>query len=73
LPSFPHSIFVSAQNDGGRQGVIMKKASVVILNGCEGSAAAMRKLVRCYQRNSFLLCLTVPFPIFATAFNDRER
>ena len=47
LPSFPHGIFVSAQNDGGRQGVI----SVI----------------------DFLLCLTVLFPIFDTAFNDRER
>ncbi|WP_454949896.1 hypothetical protein [Dialister invisus] len=43
---FSNSILASIQNDSGRQGVIMRKASVVILNECKGSAIVVRKSVR---------------------------
>ena len=40
-------------NDSGRQGVIVRKASVVILNECEGSIVVVRKAARCHQSNRF--------------------
>ncbi len=40
---FSYGILVPVQNDRGRQGVIMRKAPVVILNECEGSVSAMRE------------------------------
>ncbi|WP_418249796.1 hypothetical protein [Dialister invisus] len=40
---FSNSILASIQNDSGRQGVIMRKASVVILNEREGSITVVRK------------------------------
>ena len=69
-----HSIFVSAQNDGGRQGVIMRKASVVILNGCEGSVAVVRKPVRCHQGNRFIApCHCCVYQISHKAFCPRSE
>ena len=41
--AFSHSILILVQNDWGRQGVIMRKASVVILNEREGSITVVRK------------------------------
>jgi hypothetical protein len=40
-------------NDGGWQGVIMRGMLSVIRSECEGSAAVVRKAVRCHQSHRF--------------------
>ena len=69
FPSFSNSILASIQNDSGRQGVIMRKASVVILNECEGSITVVRKTVRCHPSDRFFtLCHCPVFRLSHTTF-----
>ena len=53
--SFPQGILASVQNDSGRQGVIVRKASVVILNEREGSITMVRKAARRHRSNRFFI------------------
>ena len=66
---FLYGILVPVQNDRGRQGVIMRKASVVILNEREGSITVVRKTVRCHPSNRFFtLCHYSVSRLSQTAF-----
>ena len=53
----------------GGNGVIMRKTSGVILNGCEGSIPVVRQAVSCHQSHRFFTPRHCPvFCFFHTAF-----